>query len=319
MPTRLLTLALRPVLAMVRRVRLRLSRHGAGLSYRRRRPVDPRDDRSLPAIKVIRVRREQALRWLADPQALPQGVAVMLGRTRDSKALLRARKQAHASGQRWYPRKVLTAAHAMDVAQWAGRRVGRLLKAIEPAVDTQTEGVEPDASDGLDAWRQQAIDAVTRTCAANVMSAAAPHDQETAESAATATALADLARLEPQLARAHVAVLPIDATQPWLIPTFLLYGDLQHEPLVPTHTAVAGSWYASHRAHMVLLGHRRVVWHVLQPPQTPQQAVDLAIEHLAYCPSLGLHRDPVRFAAYAIRLMRVRVWAFEWPAQAVDS
>jgi len=85
----------------------------------------------------------------------------------------------------------------------------------------------------------------------------------------------------------------------------------EHNPLPAEHCAVHRRWEALFGAQVLGFGQNALECRVAHPPKNMEDAIELAREHAAYCPSLLSHSfNSVEFLARS--LMNTSSWSFRW-------
>ncbi len=109
----------------------------------------------------------------------------------------------------------------------------------------------------------------------------------------------------------QVVVAFIPVTEPALIPLFLGFGDWNDCPSAVVHAAMARRWGHLHGAAPVAFGSDTIEYRVARPVSTHEAAVELALEHFAYCPDSVLQGTET-IERLAASLINAKYWLFWW-------
>jgi hypothetical protein len=118
-------------------------------------------------------------------------------------------------------------------------------------------------------------------------------------------------RYEP--APQNMTVLLVPTQNPWEAPAWLHFGGFGHAPKVAEQTAMLQSWYLRYGAEPILLSRDVLEMRVMRPPQTPEQALDLALEQFYFCDDI-VYQGTGSLEALACTLHQVPTWYFWWKA-----
>jgi hypothetical protein len=118
-------------------------------------------------------------------------------------------------------------------------------------------------------------------------------------------------RYEP--APQNMTVLLVPTTNPWEAPAWLHFGGFGQAPKVAEQTAMLQSWYRRYGAEPILLSRDVLEMRVMRPPQTPEQALDLALEQFYFCDDI-VYQGTGSLEALACTLHQVPTWYFWWKA-----
>lgn len=107
----------------------------------------------------------------------------------------------------------------------------------------------------------------------------------------------------------HIGLLP--TSDPTEVPAILDCGGWNAFPESEVHVGLLRRWRDRYGAR--LIGHTTdtLTFHVLRPPHTPQEALELATEHYAYCSDV-IDQGFGSLDALAGALMHAPTWQFWW-------
>lgn len=107
----------------------------------------------------------------------------------------------------------------------------------------------------------------------------------------------------------HIGRLP--TTEAWQAPALLKRGDRNDCPSPQVHAALCRRWQELYGAEPAAITSDGMEFLVENPPQTREQAEELAMEHFLYCPDL-VHRGVGSLCGLAAMLLNSHVWRFWW-------
>jgi hypothetical protein len=106
-----------------------------------------------------------------------------------------------------------------------------------------------------------------------------------------------------------LAIVP--TTDPVQVPLLMRFGGWNECPLPAIHAAFFRDWRRNFGAEPVAITHDIVEMYVPRPPQTPQEAWDLALAQYAYCNDI-VDQGTETVDALARSLWRSPYWYFWW-------
>lgn len=105
----------------------------------------------------------------------------------------------------------------------------------------------------------------------------------------------------------YLALIPCEG--PTEIFRTLPFGDWNDCPGDDLHTALLRRWHQKYGAEPIYRSHDELELYIPRPPQNPDEAVQLALDHFAYAPDTG---EPERMQKYAAYLLGAHAWYFWW-------
>ena len=109
--------------------------------------------------------------------------------------------------------------------------------------------------------------------------------------------------------KVYIATLP--TTQPWQAACYLKIGGWNAVPFAPEHAALWRYWGEKYGATVASITSDVVEFTVARPPQTREEALQLAREHYLYCADIVDQRVE-SIEALAATLLNAPVWFFWW-------
>ncbi len=131
---------------------------------------------------------------------------------------------------------------------------------------------------------------------------AAERDRDPAETAAAVA--------HGQLAHAPYLGLVAAARSADILTALSWDGPANRGEEIGRYAAVLGRWEECWGARVVALSGAFLVCSAARPPRTMDQAVELALEHQAFCPDYAGPGEPI--SRYAASLLDASVWTFWW-------
>lgn len=111
--------------------------------------------------------------------------------------------------------------------------------------------------------------------------------------------------------RPQVLLALVSAEQPWQVPAHLHFGGVDSSPPAHVHVALLRHWQKAFGAQLACLQSTLVECTVERPPATRDAAIQLAEQHVAYCPGLA-QQGAQSIDALATSLLTARIWHFNW-------
>lgn len=106
-----------------------------------------------------------------------------------------------------------------------------------------------------------------------------------------------------------IGLLP--TTRSWEAPAHLCYGGWNACPPVEVHVAMHRCWHQRWGTEIASMSSDVIECTVARPPQTREEALQLAREHLVYCPDI-VHQGTQSVEGLAALLLGAGTWYFWW-------
>jgi hypothetical protein len=118
---------------------------------------------------------------------------------------------------------------------------------------------------------------------------------------------ADLTYGSRRSSSAELILLMIPTMCSWEVPSYLMIGrgNQLHDPY--QHVGVQKMWFEKYRAELITVTNDMVEMAVHDPPQTLNEAFELAVQHCTYCPDLDDTLDHL-----AAERVNANFWSFWW-------
>lgn len=108
-----------------------------------------------------------------------------------------------------------------------------------------------------------------------------------------------------------IAVLPTEPGQSWQAPCLLRIGGWNSVPTAEVHSALFRLWHTQWGATVACITDDVIEFTVERPPQTREEAMELARLQFIYCPDI-VHQGVGSLEALAATLLNGPVWYFWW-------
>lgn len=190
----------------------------------------------------------------------------------DEQALL----QVTIADEERAPEEIVEASAKIDAEAWLAQRKAEILAEYEE-----------DGNDGVPVGEMQTAEA------------------EPSQGLVLVTDVLSGARHESTL------VCRLSAPQSWHIPAEMAIGGWNECPDAEVHCALWKRWQERYDAHIIAVSHDVVEAYVGAPPQTPEEALQLAWEQYIYCQDI-VEQGTVSIANLAATLLDTHTWYFWW-------
>jgi hypothetical protein len=109
----------------------------------------------------------------------------------------------------------------------------------------------------------------------------------------------------------NVLVALFPTSRSWEVPAHVRYGSRNTCPPATVHIALHQLWNERWGAEIACMSSDVIECTVAKPPQTRVAALELAQEHMVYCPDI-VHQGTQSVEALAAALLGARTWYFWW-------
>lgn len=106
-----------------------------------------------------------------------------------------------------------------------------------------------------------------------------------------------------------IALIPTDSS--WKVPAYLRIGGWNECPGAEVHSMMFKYWLEKHGARVACVADDVIEFQVEHPPQTREQALQLAKEQYIYCADI-VQQGTESIEALASALLKAPVWYFWW-------
>jgi Domain of unknown function (DUF4253) len=106
-----------------------------------------------------------------------------------------------------------------------------------------------------------------------------------------------------------IALVPTDSS--WKVPAYLRIGGWNECPSGEEHAAIFKYWHEKYGASVACIADDVIEFQVERPPETREQALQLAKEQYVYCADI-VHQGTESIEALASTLVKAPVWYFWW-------
>ena len=108
-----------------------------------------------------------------------------------------------------------------------------------------------------------------------------------------------------------VFAVEIETAESWQLPAYFNVGGWNECPEPDLHCAIWRYWQATYGAHIIGMSHDVIEAKVLKPPQTEEQAIELAWQHYLYCMDT-VEQGVQSISSLAASLQNHDSWYFWW-------
>jgi len=109
----------------------------------------------------------------------------------------------------------------------------------------------------------------------------------------------------------NVLVALFPTSRPWEVPALVRYGSRNSCPPATVHVALHQLWNQRWGAEIACMSSDVIECTVANPPETRVAALELAQEHMVYCPDI-VHQGTQSLEGLAAALLGARTWYFWW-------
>jgi hypothetical protein len=109
----------------------------------------------------------------------------------------------------------------------------------------------------------------------------------------------------------EIFITIVPAPEPWMVPCYLHFGGWNDCPKPDEHAALFKYWHEHYGATVATMTYDTLEFTVSSPPETREDAIILAKQHVIYCADIGLEGMGA-IENYAARLLYAPVWHFWW-------
>jgi Domain of unknown function (DUF4253) len=109
----------------------------------------------------------------------------------------------------------------------------------------------------------------------------------------------------------EVFISIIPTGESWKIPCYLYLHDYNCHPRADVHSALFKHWFQRYGAVPVCIQHDQIELQVERRPKSQEEALQLALEHYAYCPDYVM-QGLTCIEDLAAELLNSSVWYFWW-------
>lgn len=225
------------------------------------------------SFKIYETTGRHAKRAARDLARTEQGSVILLGSTQDVERLRETR--AENSGT---PAQILALAHSIKPESWIANSLAEAVKAardFDPPIESIPRGEFEGKPAKLDSWDIGARDIITEKF----------HE------------------------KVQIGVFPTD--DPSQVPAYLNAGGWNACPPAENHVALHTYWAENFGAQLQVHTHDVMICTVKRPPTNREAAIDLAIQHFAYCPDI-VEQGYGTIDALAANLLHGNGWYFWW-------